>query len=142
MKMRDYVRDLQDHHQSLLVDQYQPCDNNPITTRQSLRTWWSVFMVRLRFWIPLGYRYWSRKSWTANPVDPTYVVRWRFVLKKLDITLLSSWGVEAEVRIFGRLRHSYDARWAKWMFGLLKDRWTFEESRYEQDPMGRLSDYE
>ena len=84
----------------------------------------------------------ARKAWVAGRADPTAVVEWTITIGYwLRIELICSWGVEARTRLWGRNFWSYDARWAKRLYGWLEDQWE-DEQREFMDPMGRMSDYE
>ena len=85
---------------------------------------------------------WRRRSWVADRVDPTQVTQWTLRTRWLDIELIGSWGVEARTQLFGRRFWSYDAWWAKRLFTELEVRWEEQQAQYDDDPMGRLSDYE
>jgi hypothetical protein len=88
---------------------------------------------------------WRRRSWVANLQDPTQVTEWKFQWgrwSQFGVTLLASWGVEVCVRWPGGHYRAYDTRWAMWLFGWLEERWEREQMKYDDDPMGRLSDFE
>jgi hypothetical protein len=64
---------------------------------------------------------WHRREYVTNPADPTQVVVWRFHFGPIDLKMVGSWGIEANLWI-GKFRYwSYDAWWAKYLFGMLED---------------------
>jgi len=85
---------------------------------------------------------WKRRSHTANVADPTQVTVWEFGKRNFQISLVASWGVEAKIYFMGRKFWSYDAWWAIRLYDFLENQWEAQQMDYEEDPMGRLSDYE
>ena len=94
------------------------------------------------------YQRFSRRSWTANPADPTQVIEWRWRAQARHpfrhdrLVLLASWAVEARITLFGRRWTAYDVPFYTWLFDALEDRYHEELSQFDDDPMGRLADYE
>lgn len=95
-----------------------------------------------------------RKAWTAGRADPTAVTQWTLKVGRwFEVEMLASWGVETRTKLWRKRFWSYDARWAKWLFGVFENRYDREQERvahawlvatngeYDRDPMGELSDY-
>jgi hypothetical protein len=84
-----------------------------------------------------------RKAWTANRADPTAVVSWTISIGSwFKMELISSWVVEERVRVFRKNFWSQNSWWATKLFDALEARWEAQQASYNEDPMGRLSDYE
>jgi hypothetical protein len=83
----------------------------------------------------------KRKSFVANPADPTQVTRYAGRRCGIGLQLTASWGVEAYVVVGRRAFRSYDARFFQWLFGGLEDSYEREQQQYDDDPMGRAGDY-
>jgi hypothetical protein len=95
----------------------------------------------------------TRRRWVANRADPTEVVRYgwhprrRFAPTpaggwRLSLDIVASWGVEATVTVLGRKWRTYDAALFRWLYGGLEGAHERRELALDDDPMGRLSDYE
>lgn len=82
----------------------------------------------------------QRTERIVNRADPTAVTTYRR-RGRLDIELVSSWGVALSVRLFGRSFRSYDSRPAQWVFGGLEDAYYRWQLQFDNDPMGRGGDY-
>jgi len=86
---------------------------------------------------------WRRKQWTANRADPTQVIRWSMQSRWLDIDVTDvTWGISSIVQFRGQLYRGHNRWWAQRLFGWLESRWRKQQLAFDEDPMGRLSDYE
>jgi hypothetical protein len=99
----------------------------------------------------------QRREWIANPVDPTTVLQWQYRGRFVRLTLTTVWDTEARVDVVtgwsrlipARYRHrtfhvfrSYGAHVCYQFVARLEDAHTRYETQFDDDPMGRLSDYE
>ena len=82
-------------------------------------------------------RQFTRKEWTANPADPTVVVRW----SSRYLVLVGVWAVEAHIHIGKRAYRFYNWKPFTWLWGWLEDRWVEEQQQFADDPMGYGGQY-
>jgi len=91
-------------------------------------------------------RRWTRKTWTANRADPTAITEWAWNKRRgAWVTLVLrdvTWGLETKLTVFGRTWRTWDNPLFLRVFDALETRETERLAGLEDDPMGRMSDYE
>lgn len=90
--------------------------------------------MKMRIKIPKMVFETRRKEWVANRADPTVVVRWVVRLGSLvKIEMCCSWGVDTTVQIGRRRFESYDAWWAKQLYGWLEEDYEMKMGMWSEE---------